>query len=90
MLTFALGTIATNHPEAIKDIGFFGLRHGRRKNCATIWMPAATYIPKTTTGDKLAAARISSGSSPPLKGPMRRPRRSRHRPVRHQGRQAAG
>ncbi len=58
MLTFALGTIATNHPEAIKDIGFFGLPGtDAAKNCATIWMPAATYIPKTTTGDKLAAAK---------------------------------
>ena len=58
MLTFALGTIATNHPEAIQDIGFFGHPGtDAAKNCATIWMPAATYIPKTTTGDKLAAAK---------------------------------
>ena len=58
MLTFALGTIAQNHPEAIKDIGFFGQPGtDAAKNCATIWMPAATYIPKTTTGDKLAAAK---------------------------------
>ena len=58
MLTFALGTIATNHPEAIQDIGFFGQPGtDAAKNCATIWMPAATYIPKTTTGDKLAAAK---------------------------------
>ena len=58
MLTFALGTIAENHPEAINDIGFFGLPGtDAAKNCATIWMPAATYIPKTTTGDKLAAAK---------------------------------
>jgi raffinose/stachyose/melibiose transport system substrate-binding protein len=58
MLTFALGNIAQNHPEAIKDIGFFGLPGtDAAKNCATIWMPAATYIPKTTTGDKLAAAK---------------------------------
>jgi raffinose/stachyose/melibiose transport system substrate-binding protein len=58
MLTFALGTIAENHPEAIQDIGFFGLPGtDAAKNCATIWMPAATYIPNTTTGDKLAAAK---------------------------------
>jgi raffinose/stachyose/melibiose transport system substrate-binding protein len=49
MLTFALGTIAANHPEAIQDIGFFGLPGtDAAKNCATIWMPAATYIPTTS------------------------------------------
>ena len=57
MLTFALATIATNHPDVIKDIGFFGQPGtDASKNCTTLWMPAATYIPKTTTGDKLAAA----------------------------------
>ena len=92
MLTFALGTIATNHPEAIQDIGFFGQPGtDAAKNCATIWMPAATYIPKTTTGDKLAAAKdflgfiasvegadAATAAQPPIG------------PVRHQGRQAAG
>jgi raffinose/stachyose/melibiose transport system substrate-binding protein len=49
MLTFPLGTIAANHPDKIQDIGFFGqpgtdpAKHG-----ATIWMPAATYIPMTS------------------------------------------
>ena len=58
MLTFALPTIATDHPDVIKDIGFFGQPGtDAAKNCATIWMPAATYIPKTTEGEKLAAAK---------------------------------
>ena len=48
MLTFALATIAENHPDAIHDIGFFGLPgDDAAKNCATIWMPAAMYIAKT-------------------------------------------
>ncbi len=50
MLTFPLGTIAENHPDNIQDIGFFGIPgDDAAKNCATIWMPAAIYIPKTTT-----------------------------------------
>ena len=49
MLTFPLGTIAENHPDAIQDIGFFGIPgDDAAKNCATIWEPAAIYIPKTS------------------------------------------
>ncbi|MCL4298555.1 MAG: ABC transporter substrate-binding protein [Anaerolineae bacterium] len=50
MLTFALSTIATNSPDKVNDIGFFAVPGtDASKNGATIWMPAATYIPKTTT-----------------------------------------
>jgi raffinose/stachyose/melibiose transport system substrate-binding protein len=49
MLTFALSTIATNSPDKVNDIGFFAQPGtDASKNGATIWMPAATYIPKTT------------------------------------------
>src|SRR4029079_11581486 len=49
MLSFALSTIATNTPAVANDIGFFGQPGtDASKNCATIWMPAATYIPKTS------------------------------------------
>lgn len=49
MLSFALSTIATNSPDVVKDIGFFGQPGtDASKNCATIWMPAGTYIPKTS------------------------------------------
>ncbi len=49
MLTFPLGTIAANHPDKIQDIGFFGQPGtDAAKAGATIWMPAATYIPKTS------------------------------------------
>jgi raffinose/stachyose/melibiose transport system substrate-binding protein len=49
MLSFALSTIAANSPDKINDIGFFG-QPGKdaAKNGATIWMPAGTYIPKTS------------------------------------------
>ncbi len=49
MLTFALGTIAQNHPDAINDIGFFGEPGtDAAKAGMTIWMPNATYIAKTS------------------------------------------
>ena len=49
MLSFPLGTIAENHPDKIQDIGFFGIPgDDAAKNCATIWMPAAIYIAKTS------------------------------------------
>lgn len=49
MLSFALGTIATNSPDKVNDIGFFAVPAPDAENTgATIWMPAATYIPKTS------------------------------------------
>jgi raffinose/stachyose/melibiose transport system substrate-binding protein len=61
MLSFALGTMATNHPDTINDIGFFAQPGtDAAKNGATIWMPAGTYIPKTTEAkapEVLAAAK---------------------------------
>jgi len=49
MLTFAVGTMAENYPDKIDDIGFFGQPGAdAATNGATIWMPAATYIPKTS------------------------------------------
>jgi raffinose/stachyose/melibiose transport system substrate-binding protein len=49
MLTFAVGPIAENFPDKIDDIGFFGQPGAdAATNGATIWAPAATYIPKTT------------------------------------------
>ena len=58
MLTFAVGTMAENFPDTIDDIGFFGQPgDDAATNGATIWMPAATYIPKTTTGAQLDAAK---------------------------------
>ncbi len=57
MLTFALSTIAANFPDQANDIGFFAQPGASADaNGATIWMPAGTYIPQTTTGAKLEAA----------------------------------
>jgi len=55
MLTFALSTIATNSPEQVNDIGFFPVPGtDSAQNGATIWMPAATYIPQTTSNLEVA------------------------------------
>jgi raffinose/stachyose/melibiose transport system substrate-binding protein len=49
MLTFALSTIEANSPDSVNDIGFFAQPGtDSSANGATIWMPAATYIPNTT------------------------------------------
>lgn len=55
MLTFTLGTIEANHPDAIQDIGFFGQPgDDAAKHGATIWMPAATYIAKSSENQEVA------------------------------------
>ncbi|CAG1014552.1 partial Multiple sugar-binding protein, partial [Anaerolineales bacterium] len=55
MLTFALSTIAANSPDKVNDIGFFAVPGmDATKNGTTIWMPAATYIPKTTKNPDVA------------------------------------
>jgi raffinose/stachyose/melibiose transport system substrate-binding protein len=57
MLTFAIGTIQANFPDKAADIGFFAQPgNDPESNGVTLWMPAATYIPQTTTGAKLEVA----------------------------------
>lgn len=49
MLSFALSTIATNSPDDVNDIGFFAQPGtDAAHNGVTIWMPAGTYIAKTS------------------------------------------
>jgi raffinose/stachyose/melibiose transport system substrate-binding protein len=58
MLTFAVSVLAANYPKQIKDIGFFAQPgDDAGKNGLTLWMPGAIYIPKTTEGAKLDAAK---------------------------------
>lgn len=57
MLTFALAEIESNYPDQVDDIGFFAQPGSEAaSNGATMWMPAALYIPQSTTGAKLDAA----------------------------------
>ena len=58
MLTFAVGGIAANYPDQVDDIGFFAQPGtDAATNGLTLWMPAATYIPVTTEGAQLEAAK---------------------------------
>lgn len=64
MLTFALGTIAANHPDAIQDIGYFGqpgddaATHG-----SSIWMPAGLYIASTSEHQDVAKQFLALAAS---------------------------
>jgi raffinose/stachyose/melibiose transport system substrate-binding protein len=58
MLTAVVPAIVTNTPDKVKDVGFFALPgDDAATNGLTTWYPAGVYIPKSTTGAKLAAAK---------------------------------
>lgn len=58
MLTGLVTTIQTNHPDQIEDIGVFPFpAQNAADTTLTIWLPNAIYIPKTTEGAKLEAAK---------------------------------
>ena len=59
MLTFAAGQLMTTNPEAADVVGTFPLPGpDASTNGLTVWMPTNTvYIPKSTEGDKLEAAK---------------------------------
>ncbi|MCS7475272.1 ABC transporter substrate-binding protein [Umezawaea endophytica] len=58
ILTFVVGTLVANHSDQADDVGFFALPgDDAAKNGLTVWTPAGIYIPKTTEGAKLKAAK---------------------------------
>jgi len=58
MLTFAVSSILEIAPEKINDIGFFAQPgDDAATNGLTVWVPNAIYIPKTSEGAKLEAAK---------------------------------
>ncbi|PUB25994.1 carbohydrate ABC transporter substrate-binding protein (CUT1 family) [Promicromonospora sp. AC04] len=58
MLSNVIQTILQNTPDAVDDIGFFALPATDAENTqATIWQPNAVYIPKSTEGAELEAAK---------------------------------
>ncbi len=58
MLTFAVGPMVANNPNAKNDVGFFAIPgDDASKNGLTVWAPGGAYIPKSTEGDKLDAAK---------------------------------
>jgi len=57
MITAVISNVLQSNPDQINDIGYFAMPADSGEPHATVWEPAAAYIPKTTTGDKLAAAK---------------------------------
>ena len=58
ILTFVLGEIAANFPDQAEDIGFFALPgDDAAKNGLTAWTAGGVYIPTTTEGEQLEAAK---------------------------------
>jgi raffinose/stachyose/melibiose transport system substrate-binding protein len=57
MITAVIGNVAQSNPEKVNDIGYFAIPTDSGEPQAAIWEANGAYIPKTTTGDKLAAAK---------------------------------
>jgi len=58
MLTGVISPMVANNPNAAKDVGFFALPgDDPAKNGLTVWTPAGVYLPKTTEGANLDAAK---------------------------------
>ena len=67
LLTGTIATIEQNNPENVNDVGVFPLPAQDAANTRlTIWLPNAFYIPKTTEGAELEAAKkfIAFANSP--------------------------
>jgi raffinose/stachyose/melibiose transport system substrate-binding protein len=58
MLTFAVSEIAANYEENLQDVGFFALPGDDPDNAGmTTWLSAAFYLPQSTEGANLDAAK---------------------------------
>jgi raffinose/stachyose/melibiose transport system substrate-binding protein len=57
-LTVTVPNLETSDPDKVNDVGFFA-QPGKdaAKNGLTLWLPPAVYVPRTTEGDKLEAAK---------------------------------
>jgi raffinose/stachyose/melibiose transport system substrate-binding protein len=57
-LTVVVPILASSDPDKINDVGFFAQPGtDASKNGLTLWLPAGIYIPRTTEGAKLDAAK---------------------------------
>ena len=57
MITAVIGNVVQSNPTQVNDIGYFAMPTDSGDPHATVWEPGGAYIPKTTTGDKLTAAK---------------------------------
>jgi raffinose/stachyose/melibiose transport system substrate-binding protein len=56
MITVVIGNVIQSNPTQVNDIGYFAMPTDSGTPRATVWGAGGAYIPKTTSGDKLAAA----------------------------------
>ncbi|HEY0471084.1 MAG TPA: extracellular solute-binding protein [Kribbella sp.] len=58
ILSGVVAAMVGTYPNAAKDVGLFAIpADDAAKNGLTVWTPGGVYIPKTTTGAKLDAAK---------------------------------
>jgi raffinose/stachyose/melibiose transport system substrate-binding protein len=58
MLSNMIQTVMQNTPDGVDDLGFFALPAEEAENTrATIWQPNALYVPRSTEGAELDAAK---------------------------------
>ena len=57
MITVVIGNVVQSNPGQVNDIGYFAMPADSGTPQATVWEAAGAYIPKSTTGDKLEAAK---------------------------------
>jgi raffinose/stachyose/melibiose transport system substrate-binding protein len=57
MITNVIGNVLQNNPDNVNDIGYFALPSDAGNSQATVWEANGVYIPKSTTGAKLDAAK---------------------------------
>jgi raffinose/stachyose/melibiose transport system substrate-binding protein len=56
MITVVISNVVQSNPSQVNDIGYFAMPPDSGGAHATVWEAGGAYIPKTTTGAKLAAA----------------------------------
>jgi raffinose/stachyose/melibiose transport system substrate-binding protein len=57
MITSVISNVVQSNPDQVNDIGYFAMPADSGEAHATVWAANGAYIPKSTTGDKLAAAK---------------------------------
>lgn len=57
MITTVISNVVQSNPDQVNDIGYFAMPADSGDAHATVWEAGGAYIPKSTTGDKLTAAK---------------------------------
>jgi raffinose/stachyose/melibiose transport system substrate-binding protein len=57
MITAVISNVVQSNPDQVNDIGYFAMPSESGEPQATVWEAGGAYIPKSTTGDQLVAAK---------------------------------